>query len=34
MYRLEEDQEAYFLMEGYWVHECYNDWLYGFKENR
>lgn len=32
MYRLEEDQETYFLVEGSWVHECYIDWLYGFKE--
>lgn len=31
MYKLEEDQ-VYFLVEGYWVHECYADFIYSFKE--
>lgn len=33
MYRLEEDQ-VYFLVEGYWLHECYNDIIYSMKEER
>lgn len=33
MYRLEEDtQEAYFLLEDSWVHECYYDFIISFKE--
>lgn len=34
MYKLEEDQEAYFLEEGYWVHECLIDYIFGYKEER
>ena len=35
MYRLEEEsQEAYFLEEGFWVHECLLDIIFGMKEER
>ncbi len=33
MYRLEEGQ-AYFLEEGYWLHECLTDIIYSMKEER
>lgn len=32
MYKLDEDQEAYFLVDGSWLHECYADFIYSFKE--
>lgn len=33
MYRLEEDQ-AYFLEEGSWVHEMFSDIIFSMKEER
>lgn len=32
MYRLEENQEAYFLVGNSWLHECYYDFYISFKE--
>ena len=31
MYKLEEDG-AYFLVEGTWLHECYTDFIFSMKE--
>lgn len=32
MYKLEEDQEAYFLVDGSWLHEMFSDIIYSMKE--
>jgi hypothetical protein len=34
MYRLEPNQEAYFLVEGSWIHESLTDIIYSMKEER